>query len=62
MRMRSATTWLGISGGILMVLMMGRGFRGAIMYAILFVTFISWIEDHEASYFDDSPLGMSRRA
>ncbi len=35
MKMRSASLWLGICGGILMVLLMARGFRGAIMVAIL---------------------------
>jgi AGZA family xanthine/uracil permease-like MFS transporter len=61
MKMRSATTWMGIMGGMLMVLLMGRGFRGSIMYAILFVTFVSWIPGHDASFFDDSFLGKSRR-
>ncbi len=41
--MRSATTWLGICGGAIMVILMGRDFRGAIITGILFVTFISWI-------------------
>ncbi len=31
MKMRSASMWLGIMGGVLMVLLMARGFRGAIM-------------------------------
>jgi hypothetical protein len=46
-QMRSATTWLGIAGGFLMVLLMGRNFKGAISIGILFVTFISWIPNHE---------------
>ncbi|KAG2438485.1 hypothetical protein HXX76_005038 [Chlamydomonas incerta] len=63
MKMRSASLWLGISGGILMVLLMARGFRGAIMVAILFVTFISWIPDQGASYLGASsqiPGGQER--
>ncbi len=44
-RMRSATAWLGISGGLLMVILMGRDFRGAVITGILFVTFVSWIPD-----------------
>jgi AGZA family xanthine/uracil permease-like MFS transporter len=44
--MRSATTWLGIAGGFLMVVLMGRNFKGAISIGILFVTFISWIPNH----------------
>jgi hypothetical protein len=31
MKMRSASLWLGIGGGIFMVLLMAKGFRGAIM-------------------------------
>ncbi|KXZ42897.1 hypothetical protein GPECTOR_112g267 [Gonium pectorale] len=50
MKMRSASMWLGILGGLLMVLLMARGFRAAIMIATLFVTFVSWIPGHEASY------------
>ncbi|KXZ42888.1 hypothetical protein GPECTOR_112g258 [Gonium pectorale] len=50
MKMRSASLWLGIVGGLLMVLLMARGFRAAIMIAILFVTFVSWVPGHEASY------------
>lgn len=42
--------WLGIFGGILMVLLMGRKFRGAVVAGILFVTFISWIPGHSATY------------
>lgn len=50
MKMRSPSLWLGIMGGMLMVMLMARGFRGAIMIAILFVTFISWIPGHEATF------------
>lgn len=60
-RMRSPTMWLGIMGGLLMVLLMGRNIKGYIMIGILFVTFIAWIPDHEASYFDKSTaIGLSR--
>ena len=41
-RMHSASLWLGIAGLTLMVLLMGRRFKGSIMIGILFVTFISW--------------------
>ncbi|PNH06565.1 Adenine/guanine permease AZG1 [Tetrabaena socialis] len=54
MKMRSASLWLGIMGGIMMVCLMARGFRGAIMTAILFVTFVSWIPNHKASYLGSS--------
>jgi xanthine/uracil/vitamin C permease (AzgA family) len=45
-RMRSATTWMGIAGGAIMVLLIGRDFRGAVITGILVVTFISWIPGH----------------
>jgi AGZA family xanthine/uracil permease-like MFS transporter len=55
--MKSATTWLGIVGGIAMVLAMSKGVRGAVMIGILFVTFISWIPNHSASYLGaNSPI------
>lgn len=37
-----------------MVLLMGRRFKGAIMVGILFVTFISWIPYHGATYFGEA--------
>jgi AGZA family xanthine/uracil permease-like MFS transporter len=48
--MQSATTWLGIVGALVMVVLMAKGVRGAIIGGILMVTFISWIPDHQASY------------
>ncbi|KAG2483622.1 hypothetical protein HYH03_017502 [Edaphochlamys debaryana] len=63
MRMRSGSLWLGIMGGVMMVMLMARGFRGAIMTAILFVTFVSWIPGHSASYLGESsqiPGGQAR--
>lgn len=48
--MRSPSLWLGICAGMLMVLLMAKGFRGAIIMAILFATFISWIPGHGATY------------
>ncbi|GAB4814177.1 hypothetical protein N2152v2_001223 [Parachlorella kessleri] len=48
--MRSATMWLGISGGILMALLLFAGVKGALVIGILFVTVISWIPNHSASY------------
>mmetsp|Transcript_30092 Transcript_30092/g.66667 ORF Transcript_30092/g.66667 Transcript_30092/m.66667 type:complete len:637 (-) Transcript_30092:1727-3637(-) len=62
-RMRSATTWLGIFGGALMVLLMGRDFRGAILTGILFVTFVSWIPGHAATFLGPTspiPGGQAR--
>lgn len=53
-RMQSPSLWLGISGGMLMVLLMAKGFRGAIIMAVLFVTFVSWIPGHGASYLGEA--------
>lgn len=50
MRMRSSTMWLGIFGGLMMVLLMGRNIKGSIMIGILFVTFVSWIQGHGGSF------------
>jgi AGZA family xanthine/uracil permease-like MFS transporter len=59
--MKSATTWLGIMGGVAMVLALSKGVRGAVMVGILFVTFISWIPDHKASYLGaNSPVDGER--
>ncbi|KAG2492665.1 hypothetical protein HYH03_009080 [Edaphochlamys debaryana] len=63
MKMRSGSLWLGIMGGVMMVMLMARGFRGAIMTAILFVTFVSWIPGHSASYLGNTsqiPGGQER--
>ncbi|KAK9837377.1 hypothetical protein WJX84_003189 [Apatococcus fuscideae] len=49
-KMHSATTWLGISGLIIMCVLMSRGFKGSVIVGILFVTFIAWIPGHAASW------------
>jgi AGZA family xanthine/uracil permease-like MFS transporter len=63
--MRAATMWLGISGGMLMAAFLAKGVRGALIYGILFVTFISWIptSSNQAAYLgEDStiPGGQDR--
>jgi xanthine/uracil/vitamin C permease (AzgA family) len=52
-QMRSGYIWLGIAGGFLMVILMMRNAKAAILFGILFVTFISWIptEGNKATYF-----------
>lgn len=42
--MRSGGTWLGIFGGIIMVVLTAKKVNGAVMAGILFVTFVSWIQ------------------
>ncbi|WIA38688.1 hypothetical protein OEZ86_001993 [Tetradesmus obliquus] len=54
-RMHLATMWLGICGLAFMVLLTGRRVKGAIMYGILFTTFMSWIPGHAASFLGDNP-------
>lgn len=50
--MRSPTMWLGIAGGMLMVVLMAWGVSGAFVIGIFFVTFVSWIpsEGNAARY------------
>jgi AGZA family xanthine/uracil permease-like MFS transporter len=49
-RLHLATLWLGVVGLLVMVMLMARRSKGAIMFGILFTTFISWIPGHQASY------------
>ncbi len=48
--MRSPTMWLGISGGIIMSLLTAWRVKGALIIGVAFVTIISWIPGHAASY------------
>lgn len=48
--MSDAPLWLGIAGLAIMTVLMSRNFKGAIICGILFVTIISWIPGHAASY------------
>lgn len=48
--MRSPTMWLGISGGIIMSLLTAWRVKGALIIGVAFVTIISWIPGHGASY------------
>jgi AGZA family xanthine/uracil permease-like MFS transporter len=63
MRMHLATMWLGIAGITIMAMLMARKVKGAIMFGILFTTFISWIPGHQASYLGEGsqvPGGAER--
>jgi xanthine/uracil/vitamin C permease (AzgA family) len=53
-QLQSMTMWLGIFGGALMVILMVQGVKASILIGILFVTFISWMPDHAATYFEGS--------
>lgn len=48
--MRSATMWLGIGGGMLMAMLSAWRVKGALFIGIAFITVISWIPGHAASY------------
>lgn len=50
MQMRSATMWLGLAGGALMSVLLFAGVKGSLVIGIVFVTVISWIPGHSASY------------
>ena len=63
--MRSATMWLGVGGGVLMALLTARGVKGALFIGIAFVTAVSWIPGHAASYLgagSSIPGGATRMA
>ena len=49
-KLHGATMWLGLAGFFFMVVLMSRGFRGAIIIGVLFSTIIAWIPGHSASY------------
>ncbi|GAB4815302.1 hypothetical protein N2152v2_002348 [Parachlorella kessleri] len=64
-RMRAATMWLGIAGGMLMAIMMALGMKGSTLVGILFVTIISWIPacGNKAAWLgacSDTPGGEAR--
>ena len=61
--MKSATMWLGIAGGFLMAFLAASSVRGALFIGIVFVTVISWIPGHGASYLgaDSSTPGGAQR-
>eukprot|EP00775_Hariotina_reticulata_P005975 gene5975-6214_t len=64
-RLHLATLWLGVVGLLVMVMLMARKVKGAIMFGIVFTTFVSWIPGHQASYLGaESPVpgGADRMA
>ncbi|KDD74028.1 hypothetical protein H632_c1638p0, partial [Helicosporidium sp. ATCC 50920] len=61
--MRSASMWLGIAGGMLTSILLYQGVKGALIIGIAFVTVISWIPGHAATYLGTSssiPGGEAR--
>ena len=62
-QMRSPTLWLGIAGGFISALLLYIGVKGALIIGIFFVTVISWIPGHAATYLGPSssiPGGEAR--
>eukprot|EP00891_Asterochloris_glomerata_P006365 jgi/Astpho2/6365/e_gw1.00091.6.1_t len=49
-KMEAGSLWLGLAGLAIIAVLMQRNVKGAIMVGILFVTIISWIPGHAASY------------
>lgn len=49
-QMRSPTMWLGIAGGFISAILLYMGVKGALIIGIAFVTIISWIPGHAATY------------
>lgn len=54
--MRSASMWLGISGGVITAVLLARHVKGALFIGIAFVTVISWIPGHAASYLGEGSV------
>jgi len=52
-RMTSWTTWIGIFGGLIMVICLSYKINSAFVIGISFVTIISWFRGTDVSYFED---------
>jgi len=59
-RMESATTWIGILGTVIMVILLAYKINSAFVVGILFVTFISWFRGTAVTYFPDNAGGDAR--
>lgn len=58
--MEGATTWLGIAGFALMSLLMIYKVKGAMFFAIMSVTILSWFRNTAVSYFPNNETGDDR--
>jgi adenine/guanine/hypoxanthine permease len=58
--MTSATTWMGILGLMLMLVLLAYKKRSAFLLGISFVTFMSWFRNTAFTYFPDTPIGDDR--
>ena len=59
-KMTSATSWLGMLGLLIIVVLLAYRKRSGIIVGILFVTIISWFRDTAVSHFPDTPEGDAR--
>lgn len=59
-RMRSATTWLGLIGMLVMLIMLAYKMKSAFIVGIGFVTCVSWFRDTLVTYFPNNPAGDDR--
>jgi len=55
--MQSATTWLGLLGTMIMIILMSYKIRSSLLIGISFVTIISWFRNTAVSYFPDNEQG-----
>ncbi|VAH01424.1 unnamed protein product [Triticum turgidum subsp. durum] len=56
-RMTSPTFWLAIVGLLIIAFCLIKNVKGAMIYGILFVTFISWPRNTAVTAFPDTPAG-----
>uniref|UniRef100_A0A0D9ZXJ9 Adenine/guanine permease AZG1 n=1 Tax=Oryza glumipatula TaxID=40148 RepID=A0A0D9ZXJ9_9ORYZ len=56
-RMTSPTFWLAVVGFLIIAFCLIKNVKGAMIYGILFVTFISWPRNTAVTVFPDTPAG-----
>ena len=60
--MTSPTTWMGILGMMIILILMAYKWRSAMIIGIGFVTVVSWFRNTAVTYFPDTPAGDARYA
>jgi AGZA family xanthine/uracil permease-like MFS transporter len=58
--MTGATTWVGILGTMIILVLLAYRWNSAFIIGISFVTFISWFRNTAITYFPDTPAGDAR--
>uniref|UniRef100_A0ACD5Z881 Uncharacterized protein n=1 Tax=Avena sativa TaxID=4498 RepID=A0ACD5Z881_AVESA len=56
-RMTSPTFWLAVVGFLIIAFCLVKNVKGAMIYGILFVTFVSWPRNTAVTAFPDTPAG-----